>query len=95
MLSYLFNKGWRFKGERMSDETFDLVSISFNDIKNVPVYDSINKQLVLMRGKQLAIIIDMKGTEADWIITKPNVYLPFTVDQVSIIKKWKKASRSI
>lgn len=96
MFSYIINKGWRFKGDRMSDETFEMLKSDFADIKNSINFDVKLNHIVLTRGKQVAMVIDISGTEADWMIIKPvGLYFPFALNHIKTIKEWKKVARKI
>ena len=93
-INFISNRGWNFSGERMSNHTFNSIMSGFEDPKNTSVYSK-DKELVLMRGKQLAFKLDVAGYPSEWCITFPNGYLPFAVQHIPKLRKIRRNSNKI
>lgn len=89
-------KGWKFKGPRLDNEIFTSI---VNDIYNphhVLTHYTASNLLVLTRGYQTVLRVQIDGDFSQWGIIYPmNMYQPFNYHQIGTVAKLIKNSRKV
>lgn len=95
-VSYIMFSGWNFKGPRLDEDMFKIILNDINNPKNVLTYYTKESILVLTRGRQTALRIDVSGSYNSWHVFYPiSMYPPFNYTQITKIKKLIKSARKV